>query len=39
MVGINTHKGLFQFNRLPYGVASAPGIFQRTMETLLQNIH
>jgi len=25
---INTHKGLFHFNRLPYGVASAPAIFQ-----------
>lgn len=35
---INTHKGLFQFNRLPFGVSSAPGIFQRTMENLLQGI-
>ena len=35
---INTHKGFFQFTRLPYGVSSAPGIFQRTMETLLQDI-
>ena len=35
---INTHKGLFQYNRLPYGVSSAPGIFQRNMENLLQNI-
>ena len=35
---INTHKGLFQFNRLPYGVSSSPGIFQRTMENLLQGI-
>ena len=37
-VAINTHKGLFQFTRLPYGVSSAPGIFQRTMEALLQDI-
>ena len=29
---INTHKGLFRYNRLPYGIASAPGIFQRTMK-------
>ena len=35
---INTHKGLYRYNRLPYGVASAPGIFQRTMEGLLQGI-
>ena len=35
---INTHKGLYQYNRLPLGVSSAPGIFQRTMENLLQGI-
>ena len=35
---INTHKGLFVYNRLPFGVSSAPGIFQRTMESLLQGI-
>ena len=27
-VVINTHLGLFQYNRLPFGVASAPAIFQ-----------
>ena len=35
---INTHKGLYQYNRLPFGVSSAPGIFQRTIENLLQGI-
>ena len=35
---INTHKGLFRYNRLPYGISSSPGIFQRTMDNLLQNI-
>ena len=35
---INTHKGLFRYNRLPFGVASAPAIFQRTMESLLQGL-
>ena len=35
---INTHKGLYQYHRLPFGVASAPAIFQRTMETLLQGL-
>ena len=32
---INTHKGLFRYNRFPYGVSSAPRIFHRTMEGLL----
>ena len=35
---INTHKGLYRYNRLPFGVSSAPAIFQRTMETLLQGL-
>ena len=35
---INTHKGLYQFNRLPFGVASAPAIFQQTMEKILQGL-
>ena len=35
---INTHKGLFEYNRLCYGIASAPGIFQRILENLLQGI-
>ena len=25
---ITTHKGLFKYNRLPFGVNSAPAIFQ-----------
>ena len=37
-VVINTHKGLFRYTRLPYGVASAPGIFQRVMENVLQGL-
>ena len=35
---INTHKGLFQYIRLPYGISSARGILQRNMGNLLQNI-
>ena len=35
---INTHRGLFRYNRLPFGILSAPGIFQRTMESLLSGI-
>ena len=35
---INTHKGLFQYNRLPFGVASAPSIFQKIMDMMLTGL-
>ena len=35
---INTNKGLFTFNRMPFGICSAPGIWQRTMDNLLSGI-
>ena len=38
MVTINTHKGLYRFTRLPFGVASAPAIFQKLMESVLLGI-
>ena len=38
LLTINTHKGLFAYNRLPFGVSSAPGIFQHTIESLLKGI-
>ena len=37
-VVVNTHKGLFRYNRLLFGLSSAPGIFQRVMESLLKGI-
>ena len=37
-VTINTHRGLYQYTRLPFGVASAPAIFQKTINTILQGI-
>ena len=35
---INTTKGLFVFNRLPFGIKTASHIFQRTMERIYQGL-
>ncbi len=35
---INIPRGLYQFNRLPFGISSAPAIFHRVMEGLLQGV-
>ena len=35
---INTHRGLFVYTRLVFGLASAPAIFQRAMECLLSGL-
>ena len=35
---INTTCGLYQYQHLPYGVASAPAIWQRAMDQILQGI-
>ena len=31
-------RGLFQYNRLPFGVSSSPAIFQRVIDNVLQKI-
>ncbi|UYV80837.1 hypothetical protein LAZ67_19001932 [Cordylochernes scorpioides] len=33
-----THMGIYQFKRLPYGLSSAPGAFQRYLSELLMDI-
>ena len=35
---INTHKGLFKYRRLPFGISSAPAIFQRTIAKVLEGV-
>nr|VZI03784.1 unnamed protein product [Spirometra erinaceieuropaei] len=35
---ISTHCGLFQFTRLPFGVKTAPALFQQTMNAMLSGI-
>lgn len=36
---VNTHKGLYAYQRLTYCIASAPAIFQSTMDQILQGMN
>ena len=35
---LNTHKGLYQWNRLPYGTSSSAAIFQSIMDDTLRGV-
>ena len=37
-VTVNTHRGLYQYTRLPFGIASSLAIFQKTMDCILQGL-
>ena len=37
-VTVNTPKGLYRYLWLPFGVSSAPAIFQKAMDTILQGL-
>ena len=32
------HLGLFEYTRMPFGLANAPAVFQRTMDTVLAGL-
>ena len=38
LVTINTHRGLYRYMRLPFGVSPPPALFQRVMEDLFRGI-
>ena len=38
LLTINTHRGLFRYNRLPFGVKTAPAIFQRIIDTMISGL-
>ena len=38
LVTVNTHQGLHLYTRLSFGIASAPTIFQQTMDGILQRM-
>ncbi|KAI5734849.1 hypothetical protein M8J77_011199 [Diaphorina citri] len=38
LVAISTHKGVYFYNRMPFGISPAPGIFQKRISEELRDI-
>ncbi|KIH66176.1 reverse transcriptase [Ancylostoma duodenale] len=38
LLTVNTHRGLFQYNRLTFGVKFAPGIFQQIIDSMIAGL-
>ncbi|VDL71646.1 unnamed protein product [Nippostrongylus brasiliensis] len=38
LVVINTHKGLYRYKRMPFGIKTAPGIFQSVMNKMISGL-
>lgn len=36
---INTHRGLFQYNRLPFGIKTASAIFQQVIDAMISGLN
>ena len=38
LLTINTHKGLYRYHRMTYGISPAPSIWPRAIDTILQGL-
>ena len=39
LLTINTHRGLYRYNRLPFGVKCATAFFQQIIDSMLTGLH